>query len=57
MLWLDSTYPPTKATTAAGVARGNCSTSTGVPATVEAQSPNAQVVYSNIKFGALNSTY
>ncbi|KAI0034596.1 glycoside hydrolase [Vararia minispora EC-137] len=49
MLWLDSTYPPTKATTAPGVARGNCSTSTG--------SPNAQVIFSNIKFGALNSTY
>ncbi|TGO48119.1 hypothetical protein BOTNAR_0492g00110 [Botryotinia narcissicola] len=55
MLWLDSTYPTTQ--TSAGGPRGICSTSSGVPASVEASSPNAYVVYSNIKVGAINSTY
>ncbi|KAF9070425.1 glycoside hydrolase family 7 protein [Rhodocollybia butyracea] len=35
--------------TAPGDARGACATTSGVPATVEAQSPNAQVIFSNIK--------
>ncbi|KAJ3757284.1 cellulose 1,4-beta-cellobiosidase precursor [Lentinula raphanica] len=55
MLWLDSTYP-TDGTTP-GDFRGTCATSSGVPATVEAQSPNAQVIFSNIKFGAIGSTF
>ncbi|KAI1425461.1 glycoside hydrolase family 7 protein [Xylaria sp. FL1777] len=55
MLWLDSTYPVTG--TGPGTARGACATSSGVPADVEAQSPNASVIYSNIKFGPLNSTF
>ncbi|KAJ7190356.1 cellulase CEL7A [Mycena pura] len=57
MLWLDAPYPPTKSPSAAGVTRGTCSPSSGVPATVEAQSPNAQVVYSNIRFGDIGSTF
>jgi cellulose 1,4-beta-cellobiosidase len=55
MLWLDSTYPV--GGTAAGDARGTCPTTSGVPATVEAASPNANVIYSNIKFGSINSTW
>lgn len=55
MLWLDSTYPTTG--TSPGDKRGTCSTSSGVPATVEAQSPNAQVIYSDIKVGPIGSTY
>ncbi|KAJ3934997.1 MAG: cellulose 1,4-beta-cellobiosidase precursor [Lentinula lateritia] len=55
MLWLDSTYP-TDGTTA-GDFRGTCPTTSGVPATVEAASPNAQVIFSNIKFGAIGSTF
>ncbi|KAF5389943.1 hypothetical protein D9757_003658 [Collybiopsis confluens] len=55
MLWLDSDFPTNGK--AAGDARGPCPTNSGVPATVEAQSPNAQVVYSNIKFGAIGSTF
>jgi cellulose 1,4-beta-cellobiosidase len=55
MLWLDSTYPI--GGTAAGDSRGTCATTSGVPATVEASSPGAYVVYSNIKFGAINSTF
>jgi cellulose 1,4-beta-cellobiosidase len=57
MLWLDSNYPLNKSATEPGVARGTCSTSSGKPEEVEAQYPNAQVIFSNIKFGAINSTY
>ncbi len=55
MLWLDSTYPVDGS--AVGSARGSCATTSGVPSDVESQSPNASVVYSNIKFGPLNSTF
>jgi cellulose 1,4-beta-cellobiosidase len=57
MLWLDSDYPTTASANSPGVARGSCSTSSGVPADVESQSASASVTYSNIKFGDLNSTY
>jgi len=55
MLWLDSTYPKDK--TAAGGPRGSCSTDSGVPKDVEAQSPNSRVKYSNIKVGDIGSTF
>jgi len=55
MLWLDSTYPI--GGTSPGDARGTCATSSGVPASVEAASPGAFVVYSNIKYGTINSTF
>jgi len=55
MLWLDSTYPT--ASTNEGSARGTCATSSGVPADVESNSPGASVIYSNIKFGPINSTF
>jgi len=57
MLWLDSDYPTTSDASTPGIARGNCSATSGDPATVESGSPNASVTFSNIKFGALNSTY
>ncbi|KAG6815808.1 hypothetical protein H0H93_008971, partial [Arthromyces matolae] len=57
MLWLDSDYPTTSSASAPGVARGTCATTSGVPATVEANSPNASVTYSNIRFGDIGSTY
>jgi cellulose 1,4-beta-cellobiosidase len=57
MLWLDSDYPTTEAATSPGVARGTCSTTSGVPSQVEAQSPNSYVIYSNIKVGPINSTF
>jgi cellulose 1,4-beta-cellobiosidase len=57
MLWLDSDYPTNAATTAPGVARGTCATTSGVPAQIESQSPNAQVIFSNIKFGDIGSTF
>jgi len=55
MLWLDSTYPTNS--TALGAARGTCATTSGVPATVESANANAQVIYSNIKFGTIGSTF
>ncbi|PQE13871.1 putative 14-beta-D-glucan cellobiohydrolase B protein [Rutstroemia sp. NJR-2017a BBW] len=55
MLWLDSTYPTSN--TSPGGPRGTCATSSGVPADVESSASNAYVVYSNIKFGPINSTY
>jgi cellulose 1,4-beta-cellobiosidase len=55
MLWLDSVTgdDPNKP----GAARGTCGTDTGVPAEVEAEHPDATVVFSNIKFGPIGSTY
>ncbi|KAH6892466.1 glycoside hydrolase [Thelonectria olida] len=55
MLWLDSTYPVDS--TAAGSKRGTCSTDSGVPSDVEADSPTSSVVFSNIKFGPIGSTF
>ncbi|KAL2259922.1 hypothetical protein VTK26DRAFT_6236 [Humicola hyalothermophila] len=56
MLWLDSIYPPEKEGTP-GAARGPCPQTSGVPAEVEAQYPDAKVVWSNIRFGPIGSTY
>ncbi|KAL1853243.1 hypothetical protein VTK73DRAFT_9028 [Phialemonium thermophilum] len=55
MLWLDSTYPTDS--TKPGAARGDCPITSGVPADVESQAPNSNVIYSNIRFGPINSTY
>ncbi|RXW21743.1 hypothetical protein EST38_g4130 [Candolleomyces aberdarensis] len=57
MLWLDSNYPTDGDPNKPGIARGTCPTSSGNPKDVEAQSPNAQVIYSNIKFGDIGTTY
>lgn len=57
MLWLDSDYPVNASVTKPGIARGPCSTSSGVPADVESKYPNSSVKFSNIKWGALNSTF
>ncbi|CAN8098350.1 unnamed protein product [Discula destructiva] len=55
MLWLDSTYPTDSTVT--GAARGTCATSSGTPTDVESNNATASVIYSNIKFGAINSTF
>ncbi|TRX93740.1 hypothetical protein FHL15_005416 [Xylaria flabelliformis] len=55
MLWLDSTYPVTGS--GPGKKRGTCATTSGVPSDVESQVPNSNVIYSNIRFGPINSTY
>ena len=55
MLWLDSTYPVEGGNP--GAYRGECATTSGVPADVEASAPNSKVIYSNIKFGPIGSTF
>ncbi|KAF9069965.1 glycoside hydrolase, partial [Rhodocollybia butyracea] len=47
MLWLDSDFPTDgpASPAAPGDTRGACPITSGVPATVEAQSPNAQVIF------------
>ncbi|KAF1943392.1 1,4-beta-D-glucan cellobiohydrolase-like protein [Clathrospora elynae] len=58
MLWLDSRYPRDKnPDTDLGSGRGDCETTSGAPADVESQHPDATVIYSNIKSGPLNSTF
>ena len=57
MLWLDSDYPTTANAATPGIARGTCATDSGVPATIESSESSAYVIYSNIKVGAINSTY
>ncbi|KAF9873933.1 cellulose -beta-cellobiosidase [Colletotrichum karsti] len=56
MLWLDSSYPVDRAGEP-GVDRGPCPTTSGVPSEVISQYPNSQVIWSNIKFGPIGSTY
>jgi cellulose 1,4-beta-cellobiosidase len=55
MLWLDSTYPTDS--TKLGAARGTCATDSGKPEDVEKNSPDATVVFSDIKFGPIGSTF
>ncbi|TGJ88182.1 hypothetical protein E0Z10_g579 [Xylaria hypoxylon] len=56
MLWLDSSFPTEKAGTP-GSDRGSCSQDSGVPADVEGKQATDTVIYSNIRFGPLNSTF
>ena len=56
-LWLDSDYPLESIPGAPGVNRGPCSRTSGLPADVEKNYPNAKVSFSNIKWGELNSTF
>ncbi|KAH7322872.1 glycosyl hydrolase family 7-domain-containing protein [Stachybotrys elegans] len=55
MLWLDSTFPVDS--TGPGSSRGSCSTSSGAPDDIRANSPNSNVIFSNIKFGPIGSTF
>ncbi|SPO04265.1 probable cellulose 1,4-beta-cellobiosidase [Cephalotrichum gorgonifer] len=55
MRWLDSNYPETS--TKPGASRGSCSTTGGVPDDLRESVPNSKVVFSNIKFGPIGSTY
>lgn len=56
MLWLDSDYPTNEPASQPGVARGTCSTSSGVPTTTREKYPNAYVQFSNIRVGDIGST-
>ena len=58
MLWLDSKYSPLNLPSSnPGVARGTCPESSGRPADVESQVPDATVQYSNIRYGAIGTTF
>jgi cellulose 1,4-beta-cellobiosidase len=57
MNWLDSNYPTDGDASKPGIARGRCDATAGDPKVVEAAHPDAYVIYSNIKLGALNSTF
>ena len=57
MQWLDGAYPRGAPENKPGVKRGPCPRDGGKPSEVEQQQPNAQVVYSNIRSGDLDSTY
>ncbi|KAH3941920.1 glucanase [Parastagonospora nodorum] len=55
MLWLDSTYPTDS--TKLGAQRGTCAIDSGKPEDVEKNHPDATVVFSDIKFGPIGSTF
>lgn len=57
MNWLDSNFPVDADASKPGVARGRCEATAGDPTVVEAAHPDAYVIYSNIKLGAINSTF
>lgn len=57
MLWLDADYPVGGDPTKPGVKRGPCSNDSGKPVDVEKNQADAKVVYANIKFGDIGSTY
>ncbi|EKG18618.1 Glycoside hydrolase family 7 [Macrophomina phaseolina MS6] len=57
MLWLDSDFPTDADPAKPGISRGTCPTTSGDPDDVESSAANAYVVYSNIKVGAINSTF
>jgi len=54
MLWLDSKYP-TDSTDPTNY-RGSCSIDSGLPADVEVKSADANVVFSNIRYGYMGQT-
>ncbi|KAK1759486.1 putative glycoside hydrolase [Echria macrotheca] len=57
MLWLDSTFPVDADPSTPGKGRGTCDTSSGVPSDVESKQASDTVIYSNIKFGPIGSTF
>ncbi|KAK4154375.1 Exoglucanase 1 [Chaetomidium leptoderma] len=57
MLWLDSTYPTDASADEPGKGRGTCDTTSGVPSEIESSQGSNSVIYSNIKFGPIGSTF
>jgi len=57
MIWLDAKdpYPVPKGKN--GAPRGTCSQSSGNPKFVESMFPHSNVIYSNVKYGEIDSTY
>ncbi|KAF2201360.1 glycoside hydrolase [Delitschia confertaspora ATCC 74209] len=57
MLWLDSTFPTDADPSKPGIKRGTCATTSGAPSDVETNNADSAVTYSNIKVGAIGSTF
>lgn len=57
MHWLNSPYPTDAPIDKPGVARGDCSITSGKPEDVESKTPGATVIFSNVRTGTLGSTY
>lgn len=57
MNWLDSRFPVDGDVSKPGVLRGRCDPEAGLPKNIESAHPDAAVVFSDIKFGAINSTF
>jgi cellulose 1,4-beta-cellobiosidase len=55
MLWLDSTFPVDAS--GPGAERGSCATDSGDPDETVDQHPDSTVLFSNIKFGPIGSTF
>ncbi|KAL2751989.1 glycoside hydrolase family 7 protein [Sodiomyces alcalophilus JCM 7366] len=55
MLWLDSTYPVDES--GPGTERGPCSPDNRTPTELASSHPDATVVFSDIRFGPIGSTY
>jgi len=56
MDWLDAASPSDLSQATPGVLRGPCSTGAGEPETLRAQSPDATVAITNIRYGEIGST-
>lgn len=56
MLWLDSNFPVDADASVPGAYRGSCPITSGVPADLEKDVPNATVVFSNVRWGPIGST-
>jgi len=57
MIWLDAKDPYPVPDGKKGAARGTCSQGSGNPKLVESKYPHSNVIYSNVKYGELDSTY
>ena len=57
MIWLDATDPYPVPKGKHGAKRGTCSQGSGNPKLVEDKYPHSNVLYSNIRYGELDTTY
>jgi len=57
MLWLDAIYPTDVPEDTPGVVRGPCPKDGGDPTDVEAEHPDAFVLFSGLKIGPIGTTY
>jgi cellulose 1,4-beta-cellobiosidase len=57
MIWLDAVDPYPVPAGKKGAPRGTCSQDSGAPKTVEDNFPHSHVLYSNIKYGEIGSTF